>query len=251
MGFRYPNEESTTSCRVIVLLAVKMRGLSSAVVQWLLCSTRNFSVPQQNHHRTSSRRMMKGSVYIACTQDGFIATPDGSVGFLDQYNSPPAKEDDEGTTTDQVVDDMGFATFLESVDVIIMGRKSFEKVLSFGEGMWAYGKTPVVVWTRNKDSFEIPDFCREMVTCSSLVPTELMKLLEGKGHKHAYIDGGRTIQEFLRCGLVDELILTRVPLILGDGIPLFGNVGREVPLLHVRTSTYPNGLVMTKYRVKT
>lgn len=195
--------------------------------------------------------MMKGSVYIACTLDGFIATPDGAVDFLDRYDSStPVKEEDKGVTKDQVADDMGFAAFLESVDVIVMGRKSFEKVLSFGADMWPYGKVRMVVWTRNEDNVKIPEFCRETVTCTSLMPADLMEFLEQKGHQHAYIDGGTTIQEFLRKDLIDELILTRAPLILGEGIPLFGNLGRQIPLSHIKTTQYPNGLVMTKYIVK-
>ena len=198
---------------------------------------------------------MQGSVYIAVTVDGFIATPDGGVDFLN--NLPPLPENDIDNDNDN---DMGFADFLASVDVIIMGRKSFAKVLSFGADAWAYGTTPVVVWTRRRQQppdEQIPEFCRDTVSWSQLPPTALMQQLYAKGHRRAYIDGGTTIQHFLREHLIQELILTRVPILLGDGISLFGinkqqqlGDGENVNLRHVETKSYANGLVKTHYRVE-
>jgi len=180
-------------------------------------------------------RRMQGSVYIATTLDGKIADPSGSVSFLDDYQQ---QSTDDG--------DMGFGDFLASVDVIIMGRKSFEKVVSFGADMWAYGTTPVVVWSRS--GLQVPDHLKETVSWSNLSPREIFKEMEAKGRSHAYIDGGFTVQSFLQAGLVDTLILTRVPLILGPGIPLFSDENR-CKLEHVNTQAFSNGLVQSTYRV--
>ena len=168
--------------------------------------------------------------------DGFIATPDGGIDFLDEFQQ--TNDDD---------DDFGFADFMASVDVLVMGRKSFEKVVSFGKDMWAYGTTPVVVWSRGQVA--IPEYLAETVTASSLSPRDLFDLLEAQGHKHAYIDGGITMQTFLEAGLIQELKLTRVPILLGEGIPLFSNAGRKIPLNHVETKAYANGMVMLTYHI--
>ena len=180
-------------------------------------------------------RAMKGSVYIAMTVDGKIAGPDGDTSFLDDYNSANCE------------DEMGFADFLRSVDVIIMGRSSFEKVVSFGREMWAYGSIPVVVWSRN--GVDIPEHLKESVSSSSLSPKTLFDQLEEQGKNHAYIDGGFTVRSFLNVDLIDQMIITRVPLLLGDGISLFDNGGRKVRLDHLKTQAYPNGLVQTTYRL--
>lgn len=185
---------------------------------------------------SESGRTLSGSVYIATTLDGKIADSTGDVSFLDDYQSAAGD------------DDMGFAEFLASVDVIIMGRNSFEKVLSFGKDMWAYGTTPVVVWSQR--GIDIPDHLKETVSCSIVSPKELFDELEKQGREHAYIDGGFTVQSFLKEGLVDKIILTQVPMLLGEGISLFNDsLGRRVKLEHLGTQAYQNGLVQSSYRV--
>jgi dihydrofolate reductase len=179
---------------------------------------------------------MKASVYIASSVDGFIATPTGDVSFLEELQPP---NPDEG--------DLGFAKFLASVDVLIMGRKSFEKVVSFGRELWAYGDTRVVVWSRGK--VDIPEHLQTTVSYSSLCPKDIIAQLEQEGCTHAYVDGGTTIQRFLEEGLIDELKLTRVPVLLGAGIPLFSNAGNKFALQHLETKAYSNGMVTTSYRV--
>lgn len=178
---------------------------------------------------------MKGSVYIALTVDGFIATPDGGVDFLTPFQ-------------ESADDDMGFTDFMNEIDVIVMGRKSFEKVISFGPEVWPYGDTLVVVWTRG--GVEIPEVRKDTVTYSSLKPSKLMKELAQKGYKHAYIDGGTTIRQFLKAEQIQEMILTRVPILLGKGISLFGDSDQQATLTHVKTKSYKNGLVMSRYRLK-
>lgn len=198
--------------------------------------------------------MMKGSVFCAVTIDGFIATTDGDVSFLNEFGPPPA--DDESTTTEPQEqkspqeDPYSFENFLASVDVIIMGRKTFEKVLSFGRDMWAYGTTRLVVWTTQGSKYAIPDYLQESVSCSDLSPTALWDDLQNQGYEHAYIDGGATIAAFGQADLIEDWILTRVPLVLGQGIPLFSPTSTTRPLWlnHIHTQSTPSGLVTSHYR---
>lgn len=176
---------------------------------------------------------MKASVNIALSVDGFIATKDGSVDWL---NEQPTIEGE----------DFGFQAFLDSVDVLIMGRKSFEKVLSFGKGAWAYGDKRVAVMSRQ--SVSIPQYLEKSVSASSLEPKALLEELESRGFTHAYIDGGYTIRQFLKAGLIHRIHLTTVPLILGEGIPLFSDQGR-LNLSLIGTKCWSNGMVQSVYDV--
>jgi dihydrofolate reductase len=207
--------------------------------------------------------LIQGIVFIALTVDGFIATPDGGVDFLDSFhpdpNAPSIPDDAEE-------DELGFPAFMKTVDCLVMGRKTFEKVLSFGRDMWAYGKTPVIVWSRNpggKTAALIPEQLKTTVSCSSLPPAQLFADLNAKhGYKRVYIDGGTTIRQFLAADLIDEMILTRVPILLGEGIPLFDDdtnddaataalkmKKRTMTMKHIVTKAYPSGLVTTKYQI--
>lgn len=177
---------------------------------------------------------IKVSVFIATSLDGFIAGKDGELDWLDDANTRVT----EG-------EDCGFKEFMGSVDTLIMGRKTFEKVLSFGT--WAYGQTPVVVLSHNLMSF--PTGVPGSVSHSSEPPGELLKRLSSEGVKHVYVDGGKTIQGFLAEGLIDEITLTVIPIILGDGIPLFGSTRGSISLSHLRTTTYDFGFVQTTYSI--
>lgn len=179
---------------------------------------------------------MKGCVYIATSLDGFIAEKDGNIDWLN--NLPPPTEE-EG--------DMGFAAHLASVDCMIMGRNTFDKVISFGKEMWAYGKLPIIVWSRSP--VEIPDYRQDTVTCSSLPPKELFEKLEKDGYKRAYIDGGVTVQKFLEAGLVHHICQSMAPILLGGGIPLYGQgLGQKKLKLEI-TKSYSNGMVSLDYEV--
>ncbi|GAX19346.1 hypothetical protein FisN_4Lh075 [Fistulifera solaris] len=179
---------------------------------------------------------MKGSVFIAVTVDGYIASRDGGVDFLDDF------QDDEESGS-------AFTDFMASIDVIVMGRNTFDKVVSFGEEMYPYGKTPLVVWTRTPDAVKVPDYCKDVVSCSSKPLTALMDDLKAQGRTHVYVDGGTTVQSFLRTGMVQELIVTRVPVLLGEGISLFGKLDHAVKLKHVKTKTFPSGMITTHYQL--
>lgn len=177
---------------------------------------------------------MKCSVYIATSVDGFIARPDGDIEWL---HNPEYVAPDAG--------DLGYDEFIKSVDVLIMGSTSFEKVLSFGE--WPYDKTPVIVLSHR--NLVIPDRLHGKVRVENLAPGELVSQLEREGASHLYIDGGKTIQGFMKAGLIHEITTTQIPIILGSGIPLFGSLGVERSLIHQGTKLYSNGFVQTTYRV--
>jgi dihydrofolate reductase len=177
---------------------------------------------------------MKVSVYIATSLDGFIARKDDALDWLDEANATVP----EG-------EDLGYHAFMESVDVLVMGRKTFDKVLSFGQ--WPYGETRVVVLSRSPIS--LPSSLPDTVTHSSQSPRVLLERLASDGVEHVYVDGGNTIQSFLSVGLVDEITLTVIPVILGDGIPLFGSLEHDVHLTHLRTTAFDFGFVQTTYLV--
>jgi dihydrofolate reductase len=189
----------------------------------------------------------KGLVFIATTLDGKIARSDGSVDFLDEYQNSASNDDNDAT------DDMGFASFLDSVDALVMGRNSFDKVVSFGEGMWAYKLKPIYVWTRNVDSVSIPNWLQVIGTISptSLAPRDLFDELGRMGKKNVYVDGGTTVREFLDAGLIQAMTISVVPLILGQGIPLFLDQpsAKTIPLRYVQTKVYENGITQSRYEV--
>jgi dihydrofolate reductase len=175
---------------------------------------------------------MKTSVYIATSLDGFIARQDGSIDWL-------PSEDEPGN------EDYGYQEFMSAVDALVMGRHTYEMVLSFGE--WPYGDKPVFVLSHQQ--LRIPDSLANTVFAMSASPGEVIQRLSERGYKHLYIDGGQTIQGFLREGLIDQLIITKVPILIGAGIPLFGALPRDVRLDHIETVQFDNGLVQSKYEI--
>ena len=172
---------------------------------------------------------MKLSVFCGVSVDGFIARPDHTLDFLDAGGSEPH----------------GFEEFYNSVDVIVIGRKTFEIVLTFGA--WAYGKKPVIVLSSGQLDFSPVQ--GGVVEQMSGEPAHIVELLKARGFKHAYIDGGITIQRFLAAGVIDRLVITRVPVLIGAGIPLFGPLPHDVSLRHVATRSYKGGLVQSEYEV--
>lgn len=172
--------------------------------------------------------MATGHVYIATSLDGFIARRDGGVDWLDPYVA-------DG-------EDYGFNAFMDSVDGLVMGRGTFEKVLTFGP--WPYSK-PVVVLSQTRR--DVPEELSENVCISDASPVEIMQQLAEEGWHRVYVDGGKVIQAFLRENLIEDLIITRVPVLLGDGIPLFGPLDADIGLSHLKTIDYPSGLVQSTY----
>jgi len=168
------------------------------------------------------------SVFIGTSVDGFIARLNGDLDFLPADGGEPH----------------GYAEFMETVDALVIGRKTYETVLAFEA--WPYGKKPVFVLSTRSLA---PAPANAIVEHMSGDPAEIASQLETRGINHVYVDGGITIQGFLRAGLIQRLIITLVPVLIGDGVPLFGPLSHDVRLEHVTTRYYPSGLVQTEYRV--
>jgi dihydrofolate reductase len=140
----------------------------------------------------------------------------------------------------------GFKEFLGSVDVVVIGRRTFDVVLKLGH-LAVYGKKPVIVLSsRPLDLSSVKDGVVEKMSGE---PAEVLAQLKSRGLKHAYIDGGITIQRFLAAGCIDRLVITRVPVLIGTGIPLFGSVPHDISLRHVATHSYDGGLVQSEYEI--
>ena len=172
---------------------------------------------------------MKITVFVGTSVDGFIARTNGDLDFLPEGGGEPH----------------GYSDFIASVDAIVIGRNTFEKVLTF-DG-WPYAsKRVVVLSSRPVDlSLAIGGVVEQMAG----PPVDIVSRLAASGAKHLYVDGGITIQRFLAAGLIQRLIITRVPVLIGDGIPLFGILPRDVRLRHVMTRHYPSGLVQSEYHI--
>ena len=174
---------------------------------------------------------MSVSVFVGTSVDGFIARLNGSFDFLPEGGGEPH----------------GYTEFIASIDAIVMGRKTFETVLPFP--VWPYAdKRVVVLSSRPLDFSAVRGGVVEQMAGP---PPEIVSQLAARGVHHLYIDGGITIQRFLRAGLIERLIITRVPVLIGEGIPLFGAVPRDVHLRHVATRHYASGLVQSEYQVAT
>jgi dihydrofolate reductase len=172
---------------------------------------------------------MKVSVFIGTSVDGFIARPNGDLDFLPAGGGEPH----------------GYNEFMASVDALVIGRNTFETVLVFPE--WPYGdKRVVVLSSRGLDFSTVRGGVVEQMAGA---PEAIVAKLAASGVKHIYVDGGITIQRFLRAGLVQRLTITRVPVLIGEGIPLFGALPRDLRLHHVATQHYPSGLVKSEYEV--
>jgi len=172
---------------------------------------------------------MTASVFIGTSVDGFIARPNDDLDFLPEGGGEPH----------------GYNEFIASVDAIVIGRKTFEKVLTFGA--WPYGDKRVVVL-----SSRLLDLSRAIAGVVEQMagsPAEIVSQLAANGARNLYIDGGITIQRFLRAGVIQRLIITRVPVLIGDGVPLFGTLPHDIRLRHIATRHYPSGLVQSEYEV--
>ena len=179
--------------------------------------------------------MTTGHVYIAASLDGFVARSDNRIDWLDRVPMPA----DGG--------DMGFAAFMDSVDGLVMGRATFETVLGFDVD-WPYTK-PVVVVGRSMTAAVLPKALDGKVEVSALRPKELMEQLGQRGWKRAYVDGGRLVQAFLREGLIEDMVITTIPVLLGEGKPLFGPLDADVDLELLRSDAFDNGMVQTHWRL--
>ncbi|VVP63241.1 putative protein YyaP [Pseudomonas fluorescens] len=174
------------------------------------------------------------SVFIAASIDGFIARPNGDIEWLHRPEYETAE-----------LNGVTYERFIATVDALVMGRKTLEKILSFPE--WPYEGTPVIALSHQP--LQIPAHLEGKVEVMAGDVTSLVATLAERGMKHLYIDGGQTIQAFLEAGLLNELIITRIPVLLGQGIPLFSQIGRELELRHIGTHESDNGFVQSQYQV--
>ncbi len=176
---------------------------------------------------------MRMSVFVGSSLDGFIARKNGSLDFLPTVSGDPN----------------GYPEFLATIDAVVIGRNTYEWILDWmrrTRGDWPYDK-PVTVLTRRPGRLGVPQGVNcEARNCS---PRRAAALLERRGVRSVYVDGGKTVQGFLRAGLIGRVIINRYPVLIGQGIPLFGELPRDIRLKHVSTATYPNGLVKSEYRV--
>jgi len=171
---------------------------------------------------------MRKTVYVGTSLDGFIARKDGDIDWLVKYQNKEVHD--------------SYNEFISRIDAMVIGRGTFEKVLTFPE--WPYEKKVFVLSTSIK---QIPEIVTQKATLAAMKPADLLAWLSGKNFSNLYIDGGKVIQSFLKADLIDELIITKVPELIGNGIPLFGDLDHDLPFEHIRTEVYSNGLVKSYY----
>jgi len=177
--------------------------------------------------------MVTTHVFIAVSLDGYIARQDGDIGWLLQRDDP--------------TEDHGYAAFIADKEWIVMGRGSYEKVLTFEA--WHYDR-PVLVLSRQLADTPVPEALKRKVQFSRRTPKEVLNDLAAQNVKRVYIDGGQVIQSFLREGLVADMVITTVPVLLGSGKPLFGSLPGDIDLTLLSSRSYASGLVQSHYRVR-
>jgi len=174
---------------------------------------------------------MKTFVYIGTSLDGFIARKDGDIDWLTKFANEEAFD--------------SYKKFTAMIDAIVIGRGTFEKVLDFPT--WPYDKKVFVLSNSVK---QVPEELKSKLTLLAMKPAALLDYLRQKGFSGIYVDGGKVIQDFLQADLIDELIISKVPVLIGSGIPLFGFLENDLTFEHVRTEKYSNGLVRSYYERK-
>ena len=184
---------------------------------------------------------MRFSVYIATSVDGFIARADGNVDWLQSYDNHDADMGEDA--------DMGFNKFIDSVDCMIMGRGCMEMISGFNltPEQWPYRNIRVIVLSNTLR--EPPNNLKNRVEMYSGDILELAASLESEGFQRVYVDGGKTIQSFLNLKLITDISLTKIPVLLGEGIPLFGKTTQDIRLEKSEAVAFPNDCVQIHYQV--
>ncbi len=176
--------------------------------------------------------MTTAHVFIATSLDGFIARPDGDIGWLLQRDDP--------------AEDHGYSAFIADKDMIVMGRGTYEKVLSFGA--WAY-ELPVLVLSRQLADTPVPPALQGKVRFSGQAPKAVLAELAAQNVRRIYVDGGQLVQSFLRDGLISDMVISAMPVLIGAGRPLFGALAQDVDWKLVSSRAFPAGLVQSTYRL--
>lgn len=177
---------------------------------------------------------LKCIAFIATSLDGYIAKADGNIDWLHNPRYEIAGED------------FGYASHYQAIDALIMGRNTYELALSFDT--WPYSDKQVYVLSHGN-----PSLPAELASTVSIIGGEIDSVLANlaeKGHKRLYVDGGKTIQGFLRANRLDEITITRLPILLGEGISLFGKLDEAVALEHISTISFVNGFVQSQYAIR-
>ena len=180
--------------------------------------------------KPKSDAKLKTSVFCGTSLDSFLARPDDTFDFLKAGEGIPH----------------GFDEFLRSVDVVVLGRRTFEIVRALAHFGLYDNKRIVVLSSKPLDFSNIRGAKLERM---SGTPQQIVEKLRATGAKHAYVDGGVTIQNFLRAGVLDRIVVTRVPVLIGQGIPLFGPLPHDIHLNHVATRSFKGGMVQSEYEV--
>jgi dihydrofolate reductase len=181
--------------------------------------------------------MTAGHVFIATSLDGYIARADGALDWL------PGMGDGEDAMPE--AEDHGYDAFIAGMDGIVMGGATFRVALGFDP--WPYA-LPVMVVSRGMTEGDVPAGVRGQVRIVRSI-AEAREVTAGLGWRHAYIDGGQVITGYLTAGAIADMVITRVPVLLGSGLPLFGALPRDVRLRHLGTTAFPSGLVQSRYAV--
>ena len=175
--------------------------------------------------------MSTAHVFIGTSLDGFIAKPDGDISWLLERSDP--------------AEDHGYHAFIADKDAVVMGRGTYEKVLTFDT--WPY-ELPVVVLSSQLADMPVPEALQGKLRFSRQTPEQLMAQLAAESLHRIYVDGGQLIQSFLRAGLVQDMIISTLPVLIGEGRRLFGDLGREVDWSLVSSQNFPSGLVQSHYK---
>ena len=183
---------------------------------------------KQDNHAVS-----ECSVFVGVSLDGFLARPNGDLDWLMGNGGGDSAE-------------YGYDEFIAGIDAIVMGRNTFEKVVMFDK--WYYGNKRVVVLSHHSLDLAGARARGGVVEQMQGAPAEIVSKLASSGARRLYVDGGLTIQEFLRAGLIRRLVISRLPVLIGEGIPLFGSLAHDIHLNHIATRTYPGGMVQSEYK---
>ncbi len=173
---------------------------------------------------------MKNTVFIATSLDGYIADKEGGIDWLHAIENPTN-------------DDMGFHQQMANTDALVMGRNTFETVIGF-DCPWPYNKPVFVISHTLK---EVPEALADKVFIVSGLLDDILDEIHQQGHKNLYIDGGLTIQSFLKEDLIDELIITTIPVLLGGGISLFAGLEKPLKFKNTRSERFLGCIVQNHF----
>lgn len=171
---------------------------------------------------------MRTIAYLGTSLDGFIARKDGDIDWLTQFANDEAIH--------------AYEEFMNRIDAIVIGRGTFEKVLTFSS--WPYKRKVFVLSNSVK---QLPDTLKDKAILRSMKPDELLRYLSSMGFSTIYVDGGKVIQDFLKKDMIDEMIIAKAPILIGSGIPLFNYIDTDLQFKHIRTAVQSNGLIRSYY----